>query len=72
MFETQQNFTLKSPVKSGKTLVLVEKDDWILDYKIVDIKSYAERVSFPVKKYILSKFLYKSLSYLTMTRITSL
>lgn len=41
-------FTLKSPVKTGKILVTVEKDDWILDYFTQDIKSTWERISIPV------------------------
>lgn len=43
------NFTLKSPVSSGKMLVTVEKDDWILDYFTQDIKSNWDRISIPIK-----------------------
>ena len=42
-------FTLKSPVKSGKMLITVEKDDGILDYMVKDITSYGEPVELPVK-----------------------
>ncbi|MBW7954842.1 hypothetical protein H3C61_03440 [Candidatus Gracilibacteria bacterium] len=38
-------FTLKSPVNNGKALVIVEKDDGILDYFIHDIKSYGDEIS---------------------------
>lgn len=43
------NFTLKSPVSSGKLFVTVEKDNWILDYFTQDIKSTGERISVPIK-----------------------
>lgn len=43
------NFTLKSPVSSGKLFVTVEKDNWILDYFTQDIKSTGERISIPIK-----------------------
>ncbi|EKE29741.1 MAG: hypothetical protein ACD_2C00107G0001 [uncultured bacterium (gcode 4)] len=43
------NFTLKSPISSGKVFVTVEKDDWILDYFVQDITSSAPRISVPVK-----------------------
>lgn len=42
-------FTLKSPVTSGKMLVTIEKDDWILDYFTQDIKSSWDRISVPIK-----------------------
>lgn len=43
------NFTLKSPVSSGKIFVSIEKDDWILDYFTQDIKSNWDRISVPIK-----------------------
>lgn len=43
------NFTLKSPVTSGKMFVTIEKDDWILDYFTQDIKSSWDRISVPIK-----------------------
>ncbi|MDD2486750.1 MAG: MG2 domain-containing protein [Candidatus Gracilibacteria bacterium] len=42
-------FTLKSPVKSGKAFITIEKDDGILDYFTQDIKSNGERILVPVK-----------------------
>lgn len=43
------NFTLKSPVASGKIFVTIEKDDWILDYFTQEIRSVWDRISVPVK-----------------------
>lgn len=43
-------FTLKSPVSSWKAFIAIEKDDWILDYKIQDINSTWERIEIPVKQ----------------------
>ncbi|MDD5769828.1 MAG: MG2 domain-containing protein [Candidatus Gracilibacteria bacterium] len=37
-------FTLKSPVNNGKALIVVEKDDGILDYFVHDIKSYGDEI----------------------------
>lgn len=43
------NYTLKSPVNNWKALILVEKDDWVIDYVVHSIKSYSDRISIPVK-----------------------
>lgn len=42
-------YTLKSPINTWKAMIVVEKDDWILDYFIHDIKSYWDRIIVPVK-----------------------
>lgn len=42
-------YTLKSPINTGKALILIEKDDGILDYFIHDIKSYGDKIMIPVK-----------------------
>ncbi len=42
-------YTLKSPINNWKALFLIEKDDWILDYFIHDIKSYWDKIEIPVK-----------------------
>ncbi len=42
-------YTLKSPVNSGKALIMIEKDDWVIDYFVHNITSYADRISIPVK-----------------------
>lgn len=39
-----QTFVLKSPVNNWKALIIYEKDDWILDYYIHDIKSYWDKI----------------------------
>ena len=44
-----QSFLLKSPVATGKALVVVEKDDGILDYFVHDLTSYADTLTIPVK-----------------------
>lgn len=41
-------FTVKSPVKSGKMFVAIEKDDTVLDSWVQDIHSNTERIEFPV------------------------
>lgn len=41
-------FILKSPINSGKALVLVEKDDGILDYFFHDIKSYGDVIEYKI------------------------
>lgn len=38
------NFTLKSPVNNWKALIVLEKDDGILDYFIHNIKSYWDKI----------------------------
>ncbi|MDD2515797.1 MAG: MG2 domain-containing protein, partial [Candidatus Gracilibacteria bacterium] len=43
------DFSLKSPVKSGKMFVTIEKDDGILDFFIKDIASYGEKIQIPIK-----------------------
>ncbi|MFA5917809.1 MAG: MG2 domain-containing protein [Candidatus Gracilibacteria bacterium] len=42
-------YTLKSPVNNGKALIIIEKDDGILDYFVQDIKSYGDRITIDVK-----------------------
>lgn len=42
-------YTLKSPVNNWKALIIIEKDDWILDYFVHDIKSYWDRLAVRVK-----------------------
>lgn len=42
-------YTLKSPINNWKAIILVEKDDWILDYFIHDIKSYGDKITIDVK-----------------------
>lgn len=37
-------FTLKSPVNNWKALIVLEKDDGILDYFVHDIKSYWDKI----------------------------
>lgn len=48
VWETQQ-YVLKSPVNVGKALIIIQKDDGILDYFIHDIKSYWDKISLPIK-----------------------
>lgn len=45
-----QEYTLKSPVNTGKALIVIEKDDGILDYFIHDIKSFGDKISIPIKE----------------------
>lgn len=56
-----QEYILQSPVKSWKTLIMIEKDDWILDYFIHDIKSYWDKISIPVKETYYPNFYVKAL-----------
>lgn len=42
------NFVLKSPVSNGKALFVIEKDDWIIDYFVHDIKSYWDKISLKI------------------------
>lgn len=42
-------YTLKSPINNWKALIVVEKDNWILDYFIHDIKSYWDKITINVK-----------------------
>lgn len=42
-------YTIKSSINSWKALILIEKDDWILDYFVHDIKSYGDKIEIPVK-----------------------
>ncbi len=42
-------YTLKSPVNNWKALIIVEKDDWILDYFVHDIKSFWDRLEIDIK-----------------------
>lgn len=42
-------FTLKSPVKSGKMLVTIEKDDGILDYFTQDVTGYGQQIQLPIQ-----------------------
>lgn len=41
-------FTLKSPVDNGKALLVLEKDDGILDYFIHDITSFGDKIEIPL------------------------
>jgi uncharacterized protein YfaS (alpha-2-macroglobulin family) len=43
-------FTLKSPISSGKIFYSVEKDNTILDTKVVDITGYGQKIEIPVLK----------------------
>jgi len=43
------SYTLKSPINNWKALIIIEKDDWILDYFVHDIKSYWDKITFNVK-----------------------
>ncbi|MDD3302064.1 MAG: MG2 domain-containing protein [Candidatus Gracilibacteria bacterium] len=43
------SYTLKSPINNGKALIIIEKDDGILDYFVHDIKSYGDKITFNVK-----------------------
>lgn len=49
LWETAQ-FTLKSPVNNGKALVVVEKDDGILDYFIHPITSYGDKIELKINE----------------------
>ena len=42
--------TLKSPVKSGKIFLSVEKDDAILDTQVLDITGYGQKIEIPIKQ----------------------
>lgn len=42
-------FTLKSPVKSGKYFVSIEKDDAIIDSYVKDITGYSEKIELPIQ-----------------------
>ena len=42
-------FTLKSPVKSGKAFITVEKDDAVLDAFVRNVTSYAEKIEIPLE-----------------------
>ncbi len=42
-------YTLKSPINNWKALIIIEKDDGILDYFVQDIKSYWDRITIDVK-----------------------
>lgn len=41
-------FTLKSPVATGKLIYSVEKDNTILDTKVVDITGFGQKIEIPV------------------------
>ncbi len=43
------HYMLKSPVNNWKALLLIEKDDAILDYFIHDISSYSDKIDIKVK-----------------------
>jgi uncharacterized protein YfaS (alpha-2-macroglobulin family) len=47
--ETAQ-FTLKSSTKKGKILLLIEKDNQILDSWTTDITGYAQKIEVPIQK----------------------
>lgn len=42
------NFVLKSPVNNWKAIIFVEKDDWIIDYFVHDIKSFSDIISLKI------------------------
>lgn len=42
-------FTLKSPVKSGKYFVSIEKDDAVIDSYVKDITGYSEKIELPIQ-----------------------
>ncbi len=42
-------YTLKTPINTWKALIIIEKDDGILDYFVHDIKSYWDRIAIKVK-----------------------
>lgn len=42
-------YTLKSPINNWKALIIIEKDDWILDYFVHNIKTYGDKIMIPVK-----------------------
>lgn len=44
-----QDYLLKSPVNNWKAIIFIEKDDWILDYFIHDIKSYWDKINIKVQ-----------------------
>jgi hypothetical protein len=43
------DYLLKSPVNNWKALIVIEKDNDILDYFIHDIKSYSDKITIDVK-----------------------
>lgn len=45
-----QTFTVQSPVNEGKLFVSIEKDDWILDYRVQEIDSYSPQIIVPIKE----------------------
>lgn len=44
-----QDYLLKSPVNNWKVIIFIEKDDWILDYFVQDIKSHWDKINIKVK-----------------------
>jgi alpha-2-macroglobulin len=42
-------YVLKSPVNTWKALIVIVKDEGILDYMIHDISSYGDKITIPVK-----------------------
>lgn len=42
-------YMLKSPINTWKALIVIEKDNDILDYFIHDIKSYSDKISIDIK-----------------------
>ncbi len=52
-------FTLKSPVKNGKMLVTIEKDDGVLDSFVRDITSTTERIEVLIKDSYVPNFYVK-------------
>ena len=45
-----QTFTVQSPVNQGKMFVSIEKDDWILDYRVQEIDSYSPKIIVPIQE----------------------
>jgi uncharacterized protein YfaS (alpha-2-macroglobulin family) len=45
-----QTFTVQSPINSWKMFVSIEKDDWILDYRVQEIDSYSPQIIVPIKE----------------------
>lgn len=53
-------FTILSPVKNAKALVMLQKQDMIFETQLIDITSHAQKVSFSVKKEHIPNFQVKA------------
>ncbi len=53
-------YVLKSPINTGKALIVIVKDEGILDYFIHDIASYGDKISIPVKNTYYPNFYVKA------------